>query len=504
MSWLYRTEFKSIQTWILSTDKLRELAGGSNAIEMLVDGARKTIEGMEASVETAAAGGITAIFASRDILGEFASVWPMHVDHEAPGLSMIQAWVDMSDRDAPTTADWHRLQRRLGEARNRMDPALPVPGPLVARAGRSGGAAVQRGVAGLEDRTMNRKGSLTRGSGQPGGRAEDYILKRLFPDARRDFIFDLDDLGEGYVAVVHIDANGVGARLQGGNIRSMRGFSQALAQATTAAARQSIEDAVSSVADTAEAPFGARPVVLGGDDFTIVCRGDESIRLAQVYLETFEKKTERLKKDLGGAGMHACAGIVMARSGWPFSDAYRLAEDLCAAAKSVCKQTISPDGTQGVSGLAFHRVTTSLTSDWKGIRESELSRREPTRNDVLTANPYTLEKWAIVAAASKAAQGSGLDARGLPRGALRVWSSLARTDEAAAQRHWERMRDIATERHAWAAFGKCLEELGVDPSTGWERKQDPVGAGRTERRTPVPDIVEHMAIGRARRGGSTS
>ena len=498
MTWLYRTELKAIQAWILATDKLRELVGGSDAIEHVVELAREQVlelAGPEA-VRSAAAGGLTVYFPDKASLERFASGWPFQVDHLVPGLQMVQAWVEMADPDAHSDAEWQAVQDRLAAARNLPWPELPQAGPLVARAGRSGRPAVGRGAAGLRDRAMEQKELRARGGGAEAELAMDRLARKLVPSERWSFLSDLDAFGEGYVAVVHVDANSVGERLQGGAVRSYRDFSRGLEEATRRAARQAIERTVSYREEPGDSRvLRARPVVMGGDDFTILCRGDEGLLLAEQYLRAFEDETGRVAEQLGGAGLRACAGVVFARPGWPFSAAHALAEELCAAAKRHCKAAPAPTGGRGVSGLAFHRVTTSLASDWAGIRRDELSRIGERVTEVLTANPYTLERLELLAVAADAAEE-------LPRGALRRWVGLARTDPEGAVRHWKRLKEVASDGSSrrWAVFAAALEKLGVEPESGWEPSVD-TPAGR-EKRTPIPDILERLAVRRAGRGGS--
>jgi len=186
--------------------------------------------------------------------------------------------------------------------------------------------------------------------------------------------------------------------------------------------------------------------------------------------------------------------VVFARPGWPFSAAHALAEELCAAAKRHCKAAPAPGGGRGVSGLAFHRVTTSLASSWPEIRCRELSRSGSEGAEVLTANPYTLERLGLLGVAADAAEK-------LPRGTLRRWVGLVRTDPTGAVRHWQRLREVASDgtSAAWSAFSDALQELGADPATGWETPSE--GADGPERRTPIPDILERLAVRRAGKGG---
>lgn len=474
--YLYRTEFKGIQGWILATDKMRELVGGSDRVERFV---AKVSKSLGDAVQAAAAGGLTVYFDDREALEVFVAEWPIVADRNLPGMQMVQAWVPMGAKQH-TPREWGDLQQRLAAARNQSSPDLPHAGPLVARAGRSGLPAVRRGKGRvLLDRAMAVKERAATGQDA----APDSLADKLrTDDPSLSFQQDIDKFGEGYVATIHIDANSVGARLQDTSI-NFKKFALTLEEATLRAARRAIR---AVPADDPSAPLPIRPIVIGGDDFTVVCRGRDALTLTRAYLMAFEDETWRVKEHLGGRGLRACAGVVLARPGWPFASSHALAEELCRAAKGYCKAQSDPQGNTGVSGLAFHRVTTSLVAEWDDLVADELVAK--SGDGVLTGNPFTLEEFDRLIEAWQ-------PARKLPRGSLRQWVSLARQDEAAASRHWDRMRDIAQERKIWADFASALDALGLDAETGWSVTKNSSGKPWSS----VPDLLEVTAIDKAGR-----
>ena len=71
---LYRTESKGIQSWILGSGKLREIAGGSQVVEGIVQLARQQAVHVGGEVLFAAAGGATIHF---DTMDQLASLLPL-------------------------------------------------------------------------------------------------------------------------------------------------------------------------------------------------------------------------------------------------------------------------------------------------------------------------------------------------------------------------------------------------------------------------------------------
>ncbi|WP_136192674.1 hypothetical protein [Actinomyces procaprae] len=108
------------------------------------------------------------------------------------------------------------------------------------------------------------------------------------------------------------------------------------------------------------------PVILGGDDVTVITDGDYALPFAESYLTHYEANTESdpLLKYLGGADgvgpMTAAAGVAVVRRNFPFHIAYDLAERLVESAKRVGKAQVP-----AISTLTYHVLfdTTVLDAD---------------------------------------------------------------------------------------------------------------------------------------------
>ncbi|HEX9639879.1 MAG TPA: hypothetical protein VGB13_01040 [Candidatus Krumholzibacteria bacterium] len=465
MSFLYRTEAKGIQSWILATDRLQELAGASQIVNDLTSFAEQRAKACNGKVISAAAGSANLEFPSIDALKAFAAWWPMAVGTRAPGLTVVQAWVEGKD--------WEELQARLSAARNQAWPDLPEAGPFMARAGRTGLPAVNQAANqnGTQDAAMRTKQRSFK-----AGR--DKLTEQLLGREGPSFLVDHDAFPEGYLAVVHADANGIGNLFASGGVKDPTTFSRALEEATLAAAKSAVAK-LPGLSSEGETIVAARPVVLGGDDFTIIVPGRDCLGFAQTFLTAFQDETQK-RRDRLEYDLHACAGVAIVKPGWPFHAAHRLAEELCQAAKRKFRDA-------GASGLAFHRVTTALSASWDEVLTKELSTRG---GSALTMNPYSLEELEKLA-------GLAETAAKLPRGTLRQWGTLARADTRAdtgrAREHWQRFREIAKQEQASALheFDEALKELrAADPETGWDMN---------ERTTPLVDVLEwHYAKRRSR------
>lgn len=95
------------------------------------------------------------------------------------------------------------------------------------------------------------------------------------------------------------------------------------------------------------------PVILGGDDVTVITSGDYALPFAAAYLRYYEEATRNdpilcyltpLEGQDSGP-MTAAAGVAIVKRNFPFHIAYELAEKLVERAKKVGKTTQPPCST---------------------------------------------------------------------------------------------------------------------------------------------------------------
>ncbi len=212
-----------------------------------------------------------------------------------------------------------------------------------------------------------------------------------------EIIFDPKDLtkNNNWIAIVHADGNGLGNIVaeKENSPEELRRFSQSLDKATEAAAQKACSEIGRTNESLHDIP-SIRPVVLGGDDLTIICRGDIAVDFTKSFLKHFEEETTKKL----GKKLTACAGIAFTKSSFPFFYGYNLAEELCNIAKKDAKsKEISHDGIIP-SCLMFHKIQSSVVEDFKRIREKELTAVD--KNISYQFGPYYLEeqdgkRWTI-------------------------------------------------------------------------------------------------------------
>lgn len=156
---------------------------------------------------------------------------------------------------------------------------------------------------------------------------------------------------DSLLAVVYIDGNAMGARVQkcisnktyDASITELRKFSKEIQKVC-------IDDRL------AELPAeNRRVVVYAGDEITIICNAHDAFSVACRYLQNLPE------------GYSSCAGISIFHSHTPFADAYRIAEECCESGKKAMKKKEITD----VSLLDFHYCQGAIGENLEGIRKLE-------------------------------------------------------------------------------------------------------------------------------------
>ncbi|MFI6802172.1 Cas10/Cmr2 second palm domain-containing protein [Streptosporangium canum] len=208
-------------------------------------------------------------------------------------------------------------------------------------------------------------------------------LERLAVDAdveRRATREIVDDLGlrTEWVAVVHADGNGFGelflklgesAQDDEAYAGALRDFSAGVDRCGKGALREALRRTAQELGkDPRNEPLKLLPLVLGGDDLTVVCEGEVALPFTRHYLEAFEEETATdpwlgpLLKESGREYLSAGAGVAIVKRNYPFHFAYQLAEKLAEAEAKKVKDWSS--------ALAFVVLFESAAPDLERIRAS--------------------------------------------------------------------------------------------------------------------------------------
>ncbi|MBE0507873.1 MAG: hypothetical protein IBX50_14370 [Marinospirillum sp.] len=471
----YLFEVRSIQPFLFATGKLKDMVKGSELIDFLCnEPLQLTLEacGLENHSKPehsprCAGGSFYLLIKDSEKAVAFRNLWTLLVSQLLPGVELVDTLVSgESARDA--------IQNGLNQlriARNQPTPQLPAASPLAARSPRTGRVSVEldRGES-LDEAT-----SVKRQFVRPNASKDLATRFSSHHDLRWPINFEADSpehlrfpLAEGdKVALVHADGNGLGEILRlvneagkqkedAGFIALYRQFSDGLEQATIEACQEATDRVLVPEVTTAGV-VPARPLVLGGDDLTVIVRADLALDFTQVFIQSFEEKTQLFLKKLAlqlpgtlsgklPEKLTACAGIAFMRPSQPFAQCYALAESLCDRAK---KQSRAVQQKQQLSlipsSLAFHKIQVSLIEDADQMFEREMKVKSSSLELQLGLSAYAVSEGfpELPSISDLQALSCCFQPGKLNDKRLRALATLMHVDPAGARNDYARWRTLA-------------------------------------------------------------
>lgn len=426
-------EVIGIQEYIFGSNQLAQNIGASEIVRQVTDRwleeslpaesnlrngeiQPKPLEKGDSSAEVIYFGGGNALilFRSGDEPRRFAKKLTRHALLKAPGLQLVIGHSDPFDWRAARLVDIHSdLRKRVGKGKFARTLSVPLPGLGVTA------ACVFTGQPAVSKGKVSDAESLERlVSAEVAAKLEALnIGKKRMRDklelvrGGHEFVYNFDHFGtrgeSSYIAVVHVDGNGMGKRFDEvaesssdnrDYVNKLWRFSESIKRASQNALEGTVrlllnnrkEDErniqrerkwagrieVQKLNDgTPLLPF--RPLVYGGDDTTFVCDGRLGLALGESYLKAFSDQ-----ELADGKKAFARAGIAIVKSHFPFSRAYELANALCHEAKEFIKG-------RSLSALDWHFAVSGLLYGLSETRKREYKARN---GNSLLMRPIRLEE----------------------------------------------------------------------------------------------------------------
>lgn len=240
--------------------------------------------------------------------------------------------------------------------------------------------------------------------------------------------FDDSDDKMAWRAIIHADGNGLGEiflkfdTLVSSNrdyVDKYRRFSLALDVCTESAFLKAlnvfVDNPESNQNISVKRKIPIIPLVLGGDDLTVVCDGRYALNFTYEFLRAFEEETAKTeyyggiiadvaKEALNADRLSACAGVAIVKLHFPFSVAYELAESLMKSAKTVKKNVTDPNDDKKpypCSALDFHVLYDSSNVDLGKIRDKLVIKDGDNPASRLYQRPYVVTELAKIQEASR-------------------------------------------------------------------------------------------------------
>lgn len=504
----YLFELKGIQSFLFATGKLRDMVSGSELVDFLCTTPLDEVLALAMGEESLndlpqtknykivcnslsgdqnilfcprkAGGAFYLVFDDFDKRARFSSCWRLLINQVLPNTEQAEV---LPEGQCSIKAALKEGINQLASSRQRL-PALPFASPLTLRAPRTGYAAVAKDKNDKEwlDVATRNKRRFVRPPALQQSIVEQPLTKRFCEDASLKWpnTFENDDSGILFplnnhnIAIVHADGNGLGEVLRALNaasaaaddetyVKLYRQFSDELAVTTITSAQEATEQAIVPFAEKNILPL--RPVVLGGDDLTVIIREDLALNFTRIFCEQFEKNSKsmlaRLRDSLEKSGiakplldklpsmLTACAGISFIKPSQPFAQAYELTEELCKRAKKSSKNCKL--NTDIPSSIAFIRLQDSLIESLEQITQREMHVSIPEGTVLLGLNAYGVGEVPSTLPSLKTLQklqrlfktSSESDLQALNSSRLRGVCTLLHQDVNSAMRDYKRWIEVS-------------------------------------------------------------
>jgi hypothetical protein len=396
------------QATVFATNKLRNVVGASELIyrvgtryveSALAKFKNNGIEGFETVISTS--GKAMLLAPSEDAAKQFITEWSKILVEEAPGVDALAVFspVNPDGSLAEFTQACDEAMRRYSLAKTRTASSVArfQRIPVVTECRYSGRPASEIADEEPVSRAVQKQRDVSRGN------EFKERIKKLFGDrknaAGENGLESLEELD--WLAVVHADGNGLGEffinfskwvqALDGKDatgrnyVNRYRDFSAALDEISCAAFKAAVQFVWPD-----DKSADIVPIVVGGDDLTVVMDGTKALEFTRKFMEQFcaqtaeRAETKELLEKAGLSRLGMCAGIAVVKPHFPFAQAYDLAEELMQSAKEAKKYS----GKDAIA-LDFHIMYDSVAASVREIR-GKLAFADEKRQ--LTAKPYVIRK----------------------------------------------------------------------------------------------------------------
>jgi len=482
--YLYGASIQGIQSFIFETNKLKEIVGASDLIEWFCSNefiekfaSEYKIKIDKENIVRNAGGNIRIIFNTKEV-EKFVKFFPKYVMQKAYGITISQAVVEFNKGEYLNQKD--DLEFKLIKARNRNSNPLDARFNFMKHTPRSAKPAIIYENEEYFDRSSYQKHTQNKDAWK------NIILKKLKLDSVDKFPIKIDEIANenNKVAVIHADGNEMGIMLQKMNDylknksdeeiqKVFKIFSQQIKKSTNSAVKSAFEK---TFEDAEIIPF--RPVVIGGDDVSVICDANKALEFTKNYLEEFEKETAKNFKennlDKYATKLTACAGIAFCNKKFPFHYAIELAENLCSFAKE--------ESNRKNSCLAFHNIQSSFVENYKTFMDEEL-----TANDIkLLFAPYYIDKTPKIDTLLNLYE--KFSNKDIPLGKYRKWISELFKNKEYAKLLLERIDSILKTKIDTKTYDELNDEL---QKLHKDLKLDNL---IVENKTPMQDILQLKSV----------
>lgn len=530
-------EARGIQSYIFDSGKMKEMVGASELVKELCESELDRVIdhlGLERIVPktkddsrkianmtpnqiffSRRSGGVfTAIFADEAIRDRFLSIWSLLVTNLAPGLEMVCAVSESEDFKGLVKKTYDIL----GYNRNTPAAILPEATPMHVLAPRTGKITVENHPTVGGEKVWMDEASIKKlkiAEKTSSNVLSNSFLLELYRDNfsfPKNLEFDNRDKDafpfrkdSRYLGLIHADGNGLGETLlqlrksfnDGSEYAVMlRLFSDSLEAATREAAQEATKKLIEKYGKKSGI-LPMRPLVLGGDDLTVLVRADYAMQFTEDYCKAFETSTEKYFKYLHEASgnkipakLTACAGIAYVKNNQPFMDAFELAESLCAASKKISKEVKAKENREFIpASVTSLVVTNSFIENYDAYKEKELTIKKGNEKYIATFDAYAFDENEQTIPTLKALRElcKILKEDGVTASSIRQYATMIFGDVNISREKWRRWIEILKQKKGkLGQLLQCMKIFGVEnvEESPWTK----------DNKTPVFDALQLMGM----------
>jgi hypothetical protein len=363
------------QRYIFASNRLREAVGASHLVAAATTvWVRAALDEVGGSVVQESSGSTLVVVADADAARGLARTVTMRALREAPGLPVVAVSVEIAGA-IPTAAEIatafatfgrHTASRPSAATRHQRLPVVASchSTDLPARSWHVDADTELRGAPDddLRPRPLS-AAAIAKRDARPAARA---ALAARLPGHRLVALHRFADTVE-WVGIVHADGNGLGEFFAAA-ATELGGEAGEVSAQVQEAADAALRDSAGVLARLVGAgrPLPLVPLIVGGDDLTVLVDGRFALPFVEAYLDAFTRHSAAapLVRRVRGAagGLTASAGVALVKPHFPFSVGYRLCEELAAEAKRLVRDH------PGTHGIDVHVLIDSRVTDLRAIR----------------------------------------------------------------------------------------------------------------------------------------
>ena len=411
MSYIYLFETKSIQSYLGRTGNLRDLIAISDKLDNFIDDSNDCILGkvLQTLHETypddpinfirRRGGSFYSYSKNESALSNFRKLWLLVFYQYFPYMQHTDYFGEISDDSSKFKEEISKAFKKLNASANLAELQLPYSTIAVEPNKSTGMPAVDyerdlasstlKSIIDSDDESVSQRIYQKFIHPQKGVDKQDSRYKLLIGKFIRDFN-RYQNTGSD-IAYLHFDGNGIGQTIikirdAQSNLddytKTMKNFSKSLSESTQEAAQYAFSEVYQKVQNEGKETFIFRPLVLGGDDLTLMIEPKYAFEYCVKYTKKFKELTQKKlcasidKKILNTLessvkdGLTASGGILFNKIKHPVSNTGAIVEGLASKAKDLTK---NKDGLQelsqfkGRSAVAFYRMSTSSQESFDTI-----------------------------------------------------------------------------------------------------------------------------------------